>query len=228
MATAKRAFVPNQVFVGLPWKNVRPRYDKILKKLEAKFPLYFTIVGRDDGQDAVDLFELIKARIGASSAAIFDATGGNANVSLEYGYAEGIGVPRSLFLSVHRAAQAGTSTPIIADLGGKRRVQYKTADRLSVELHRYSREHAYTVRFEKALPALLKGLPAKAKKAQRSLALRLIHSLDGRAFVRRAEVVQLVQAKGYRTDDIEAMLKRLHGAGLLRCSVGRESKVRVA
>jgi hypothetical protein len=118
-----REFVPNQVFVGLPWKNVRPRYDKIIARLEKKFPLYFTIVGRDDGQGADDLFELIKSRIASSSWAIFDATGGNANVSLEYGYAEGIDVKRSIFLSTHKAAQIPAGDPIIADLGGKRRVQ---------------------------------------------------------------------------------------------------------
>jgi hypothetical protein len=85
MAKAKREFIPNQVFVGLPWKNIRPRYEKIIGRLENKFPLYFTIVGRDDGQSAEDLFEIIK-RVATSSFAVFDANG-NANVSLEYGYA---------------------------------------------------------------------------------------------------------------------------------------------
>jgi len=94
---AKREFTPNQVFVGLPWKNVRPKYDKIIATLEKKFPLYFTIVGRNDAQLAEDLFEIIKQRIATSSYAVFDATGGNANVSLEYGYAEGIEVPRAIF-----------------------------------------------------------------------------------------------------------------------------------
>lgn len=124
MATEKRAFIPNQVFVGLPWKTVRPKYLRVISKLEKSYPVFFTIVGRDDGQDARDLFEIIKERISNSSYAIFDATGGNANVSLEYGYAEGIGVPKSIFLSDHRSSQKVSATaPIISDLHGQRRIQ---------------------------------------------------------------------------------------------------------
>jgi hypothetical protein len=97
MALIKRKFIPNQVFVGLPWRIVRPKYERIISALEKKYPLHFTIVGRDDNQDAEALFEVIKGRIMSSSYALFDATGGNANVSLEYGYAEGIEVPRAIF-----------------------------------------------------------------------------------------------------------------------------------
>src|ERR1700680_4964994 len=127
-----RVFTANQVFVGLPWKNVRARYDRIIHKLAQKYPLNFSIVGRNDGQDSQELFEIIKHRIAASSYAIFDATGGNANVSLEYGYAEGIEVPRVFFLSSHKAAnKLAAGAPIISDLGGKRRLQYKTEGTLS-------------------------------------------------------------------------------------------------
>ena len=117
MASTKREFIPNQVFIGLPWKNVRPKYDHIIPMLEKKYPLHFTIVGRNDGQDARDLFEIIKQRITSSSYAVFDATSGNANVSLEYGFAEGIEVPRAIFVSAHKAAQKQTpGSPIISDL----------------------------------------------------------------------------------------------------------------
>lgn len=104
MASTNREFIPNQVFVGIPWKNVRPRYEAIIAKIKNKYPLHFTIVGRDDGLDAQNLFEIIKERISSSSYAIFDATGGNANVSLEYGYAEGLEVPRAIFLSAHKGS----------------------------------------------------------------------------------------------------------------------------
>jgi len=114
MAAAKRNFVPNQVFVGLPWKTVRPKYERVIDKLAKTYPICFTIVGRNDGQDALDLFEIIKDRISTSSYAVFDATGGNANVSLEYGYAEGIGVPKCIFLSSHKTSQRdSSSSPII-------------------------------------------------------------------------------------------------------------------
>lgn len=55
-----RQFIPNQVFVGLPWKTVRPKYERVIDRLSKKYPLHFTIVGRDDGQDAKALFEVIK------------------------------------------------------------------------------------------------------------------------------------------------------------------------
>src|SRR5690348_5774276 len=104
MAGSDKDFIPNQVFVGLTWKNVRPRYEKVFECLKLKFPIYFAIVGRDDGQSADDLFTVIKNRIDSSSFAIFDATRGNPNVSLEYGYAEGKGIERAIYLSTHKGA----------------------------------------------------------------------------------------------------------------------------
>src|SRR6266849_1584088 len=199
MAGTHRDFTTNQVFVGLPWKNVRPKYERIIHTLEKKYPLYFTIVWRDDNHDAKALFEVIKGRIGSSSYAVFDATGGNANVSLEYGYAEGIEVPRAIFLSAHKAAQKASSSgaPIISDLTGMRRVQYKTEATLALELNRLCREHDYTKRFEKALRKILKNKSKGGKKRGRALALKLVRALGGKAQMRRAELVQHLQAQDY-------------------------------
>jgi hypothetical protein len=229
VATTKREPIPNQVFVGLPWKNVRPRYEKVIDKLSKKFPLYFTIVGRDDGQDALSLFEVIKARIESSSYAVFDATGGNANVSLEYGYAEGIEVPRAIFLSAHKAAQTGSaSEPIISDLTGMRRVQYKTQASLSREMARLAAEHDYSKRFENALRAISKGWSKGEKKSGRALALKLVKALDGKPKMRRPDLVQHLQAQGYSERNTEYMLKRLHSEGVMKCTVGKYSEAYVA
>ena len=229
MLTSKRSFTPNQVFVGLPWKTVRPKYERIIDKLAKKYPLHFSIVGRDDGQGAKALFEVIKERIATSSYAVFDATGGNANVSLEYGYAEGMEVPRAIFLSDHKAAQRATAgSPIISDLTGMRRVQYKTEAALLRELERLSREHDYSKRFEKALTAALKNASKGAKKSGRALALKLVRALAGKAKIRRAELVQHLQAQGYDESQVDSMLKKLHGAGVLKCTVGKYSDVYVA
>jgi len=229
MAGANREFTPNQVFVGLPWKNVRSKYERIIQKLEKKYPLYFTIVGRDDGQDAKALFEVIKGRIGSSSYAVFDATGGNANVSLEYGYAEGIEVPRAIFLSAHKSAQkASAGDPIISDLTGMRRVQYKTEATLASELHKLCREHDYTKRFERALRTILKKKSKGAKKSGRALALKLVKALGGKGKIRRAELVQRLQADDYSEDEIDTMLQGLHSAGVLKCTVGKYSDAYVA
>jgi hypothetical protein len=229
VAITKREFVPNQVFVGLPWRIVRPKYERIIPTLEKKYPLHFTIVGRDDSQDAKALFEVIKGRITSSSYALFDATGGNANVSLEYGYAEGIEVPRAIFLSAHKAAQKITAgDPIISDLTGMRRVQYKNQTKLEAELRKLCRDHDYTKRFEKALGKILKNKSKGPKKRGRALALKLVKALGGKVQMRRADLVQHLQAQDYSEREIDAMLKGLHSTGLLKCDPGRYSDVHIA
>ena len=45
--SAQYAAIPNQVFLGLPWKTVRPKYERITQKLRKKYPLSFVIVGRE-------------------------------------------------------------------------------------------------------------------------------------------------------------------------------------
>jgi len=230
MATkeAKRDFISNQVFVGLPWKNVRAKYERLIRRMEMKYPLYFTIVGRNDGQTAEDLFEIIKTRIALSSVALFDATGGNANVSLEYGYAEGLGIDRVIYVSTHKAASHTPGNPIISDLGGKRRVQYKTEKMLSAHLHAFAREHSYTQRFETFFKRAFRRLKKGDKKSQRTLAIKVIHALDGVDARRRDDLVQRVQSLGYERDEIEDMIKKLHDAGLVLSEVGRYSRVHVA
>jgi hypothetical protein len=229
MAQKKSGIVLNQIFVGLPWKNVRQKYDRIILKLEMKYPLHFTIVGRNDGQDAQSLFEIIKQRIATSSYAIFDATGGNANVSLEYGYAEGLGVPRSIFLSAHKAAQRPSSlAPIISDLHGQRRVQYKTEKTLSAELHKLCREHAYTKRFEKALTKALSDTNGGAKKSGRTLAIKIIRVLDGNAKVSKTDLIQKLNSQGYEVAEVQSMLKKLKSAAVIKCAARNASLVHVA
>lgn len=224
----KRPFVTNQVFVGLPWKTVRPRYERVIDRLVAKFPIHFTIVGRNDGQDAEDLFEVIKTRISSSSFAIFDATGGNANVSLEYGYAEALNIPRAIYMSTHKATKTSAGGPIISDLGGKRRTQYKTETALSIHLHAFCRDHDYTKRFEKFLTTTSRSLSKGAKKSRRSLALKIIHAFDGEGGLRRDDLVQRLQAKGYERLDIENTIKILHTNGLINVTAGRYASARVA
>jgi hypothetical protein len=218
---AKRAFVPNQVFVGLPWQTVRPRYERVIDRLAAKYPIYFTIVGRNDGQDAEDLFELIKSRISSSSYAIFDATGGNANVSLEYGYAEALNIPRAIYMSSHKAAKVTSGSPIISDLGGKRRNQYKNEQALSIHLHAFCRDHDYTKRLENFLTKNSRNLSKGGKKSRRTLALKIIHTLDGEDDLRRDDLVQRIQAKGYERLETENLIKMLHTSGLINISTGR-------
>jgi hypothetical protein len=150
--SAQYAAIPSQVFLGLPWKTVRPKYERITQKLRKKYPLSFVIVGREAQQDAEDLLEVIKKRILTSSYAIFDATGGNANVSLEFGFADANDVPRILYLSTHKASKAATNeSPIIADLAGKKQNRYSQEAGLEKLLRQFCQGHAYSKRFEQFL-----------------------------------------------------------------------------
>jgi hypothetical protein len=228
MASKTRPFIPNQVFVGLPWKNVRARYQRVLTRLELRFPLHFTIVGKDDGQSAEDLFEIIKTRISESSVGIFDATGGNPNVSLEYGYAEGLEIDRVIYVSTHKAATSSAGSPIISDLGGKRRVQYKTEKSLKSHLETFARGHDYTLRYETFVKKAFARLTKGGKKSSRTLALKVVHALDGVENRRHEDLVQRIQTAGYGQDEVRDMIRKLHAAGLINAEVGRYSRVRVA
>ena len=223
--------IANQVFLAIPWKGVRPKYEKCIDSLRSRSPLSFVIVGRADDQDADDLLQVIKDRIGSSSYAVFDASGGNANVSLEYGYAEALDIPRALYVSTHgRATSSKSDPPIIADLAGKRRNQYKQEAGLRRLLDEFSRRHAYTIRFERFLIDTGRRRSKGAKKRNRALALKIIHALDGQRDVRRADVVQqlLADQSRYTEDEVNGMIWKLHNASLIRSQQGPYSRVQIA
>jgi len=91
--------IANQVFLGMPWKLVRPKYERAADRLKKSFPTSFIIVGRDESQDAEDLLEVIKRKLVTSFCALFDATGGNARL-IRARIAEGRGAPHAVFLFV--------------------------------------------------------------------------------------------------------------------------------
>jgi hypothetical protein len=223
--------IANQIFLAIPWKGARPKYETCVDRLKSRSPLSFVIVGRADNQDAHDLLEVIKGRINGSSYAIFDASGGNANVSLEYGYAEALDIPRVLYLSTHgRRANTGGDPPIIADLAGKRRNQYKQEAGLRRLLDEFSKTHAYTIRFERFLVDTGKRRSKGDKKRNRALVLKIIHSLDGQSDIRRADIVQklLADQSRYSEEEINGMISKLHAAALIRSQQGPHSRVQIA
>jgi len=222
--------IANQVFIGCPWKIVRGKYERAIGSLSKKSPVSFTIVGRDDGQDAEDLLKIIKDKLLSSSYAIFDATGGNPNVSLEFGIAETNDIPKALYLSSHAAAsRASPDSAIIADLAGKRRQQYTQESGLHSLLGAFCRDHAYSKRFERFLQKRFRRASKGTKKRARALALKVLHGLDGQASVRRADLVQrlLANYSNYKQREIDEMLSQLNQSGLIRIEPGRYSSVSV-
>ena len=215
--------IANQVFLAIPWKGSRPKYETCIDRLRSRSPLSFVIVGRADNQDADDLLQVIRERIDGSSYAIFDASGGNANVSLEYGYAEALDIPRVLYVSTHgRRTTVRTDPPIIADLAGKRRNQYKQEAGLKRLLDDFSERHAYTVRFERFLADTGKRRNKGAKKRNRALALKIIHALDGQSDTRRADIVQqlLADQSRYTEEEINGISRNFITRALLEASRG--------
>lgn len=227
---ASRVTIPNQVFIGLPWKNVRRRFENVIDRLQIRSPLSFVIVGRDDSQDAEDLLEVIKQKLENSSYAIFDATAGNANVSLEYGYAEAKNIPRVLYMSTHKAAHKSRDPSIISDLAGKRRNHYSNEEKLFSLMQEFSGRHPFTLRFEKVLVREFARQTKGAKKRSRALALKVIHGLDGQSDVRRDDLVQRLSADivSYSQTEIEEMVRRLHRTRLINVERGRYSRVTIA
>jgi hypothetical protein len=162
---------------------------------------------------------------------IFDASGGNANVSLEYGYAEALDIPRVLYLSTRgRRTTTAADPPIIADLAGKRRNQCKQEAGLKRLLDDFSKQHSYTIRFERFLADTGKRRSKGAKERNRALALKIIHALDGQSDTRRADIVQqlLADPSRYSEEEINGMIWRLHTAGLIRSQQGPHSRLQIA
>jgi hypothetical protein len=212
---ARREIVPNQVFIGCPHKIIRKKYEQVIDTLNKQFPLSFVLVGRDERQDAEDLLEIIKEKLTSSSYAIFDATNGNANVSLEYGLAEASEIPRALYFGIHKSSKSqNTDSSIIADLAGKWRNQYKQIGSLRKMVAQNARNHPYTKRFEKFVNTKFKDL-GKKKRRLRSLALKIIHSMDNVDNVRREDVVQNLLAEGYKSQEINRSIRLLHKESLL-------------
>lgn len=229
-STPGYAAVPNQVFLGVPWKTVRPKYERIIEKLRKTFPISFVIVGRDQNQDAEDLFEVIKKHLLTSSYAIFDATGGNANVSLEFGFADANDIPRALYLSTHAASKrASKESPIIADLAGKKQNRYAQEAALEKLLRQFCKNHAYTKRFEQFLNTSSRRRSKGDKKRLRSLCVKIVHRLDGDGKARRADVVQDLQAdqSQYTREEIDDMILRMHQNELIESIQGPYSTVTV-
>jgi hypothetical protein len=221
--------IPNQVFLGVPWKNIRKTYEAVIDQLRKSYPISFVIVGRADSQDAEDLLNVIKDSIQSSSFAIFDATDGNANVSLEYGYAEALEIKRALYLSSRKKTTGRPDSPIISDLAGKKRIQYKSVKTLRPLLEKFCKDHPYTKRFEHYMKNRYLRSTRGKKKRFRSLALKIVHAIDRQQEVRRDDVINDLQAdvSAYSRNEIDEMIRNLNNVGLIQSFQGRYSKIKI-
>lgn len=200
---------------------------EIVDKLKTRFPTSFIIIGKDrTAQEAVELLDLIKEKLSSSSFAIFDATGGNANVSLEYGFAEGASIPSAIYLSEHESSKKkGGVGIIISDLAGKKRNTYKNKASLHRLLGTLAENHPYSKEFDKGLKTGLKNKKKKGeKKKLRTLCLKIVHFLNEKDEVRRSDLVQSLM-ESYKEKEINEMISILHKNDLIVSSAGRFSTI---
>src|SRR6267378_4616862 len=134
-----------QVFIGCPFLTaIRENYDQLKSDLEKESPLHVVLADTTAISSTDYLLEHITSLIRESAACIFDATGGNANVSLEVGIAHAL--PADFLLAMYtrkpRTQQKaekvleseGERRPIISDLQGRNRIEYKTYPSLKAQV----------------------------------------------------------------------------------------------
>lgn len=217
-----RKVIPNQVFVGCPWNGVLPKYEDAIARLKLRYPIYFKIVGRDGRLQAVALLNEIRKSIDSSSWAIFDVTNGNPNVSLECGYADARGVPQVINACTHKASLIDRERPIIEDIKGYKRNDYKRTDEIHDLLEAFSVDHEYTRRFDEFYR---KNFRRAEKKEKRRMGLRLLNLFDSRPHVFQRDIVGGLHAHEYSVGEIDDLIRRMRKAGLLRQSGKRGFKL---
>lgn len=189
----------HQVFIGCPFrKAIRKNYDRLKSELEGETPLHVVLADTAAVSSTDYLLEHITSLIRDSAACIFDASDGNPNVSLEVGIAHAMPADFILCLYTRRPrsraqreaeqtlTREGEVKPIIADLQGRIRVEYKTYPALKQHIvGRYLSKLPYYKRWTDfhrrhssfVRPAL--QLFAEIRTSGRSLRPRVTASLDG-------------------------------------------------
>ncbi len=224
----KRQIVANRVFLAYQWHIYRPIFEQVCESLHRTFPVYFYAVGRPSGQPAEALMEKIKSIILSSTAAIFDASRGNPNVSLEYGLAHFVpDLPTYLLIDQHTMPnQVNVGTPIISDLAGstQNRWTFGESETLIAHLKAIADNHPYTKRFRRYCKN--RGLT----RGQFRTPLRVIRLFDERESILRREVMDQLSAewRSRPQNEIERLLTDMHKAGLITISPGREWASRIS
>jgi len=189
--------------------------------------VHFYALGRPRGIRAEDLYQRIKRVISSSTHAVFDASKGNPNVSLEYGLADA--TPNlDLFLLIDEhtiPTRSSSGTPIIADLAGLTQNRWQIDDRetLSTHLVAIAKGHPYTIRFRNF--SRRHGYRGGSIKAF----LKIIRKFDEREELLRRELLDELSTEPGAPDrrTLEGRLRALHQAGLVTVTRGNLASSRV-
>jgi hypothetical protein len=214
-----------QIFVGCPFlRAIRKNYDKLKSDLEKETPFHIVLADTTAIRSTDYLLEHITGLIRDSAACIFDATGGNPNVSLEVGIAHAMPAnfllalytrkPRTQRDAQHALEEAGEVKPIISDLQGRNRIEYKTYKSLKDGvLSRYLEPLPYMRRwneFRKRNASLVKQ------------ALQIFSEIRASGRTVRPRVIAMLDGTGI---DADTLLKALSVAKLLTVRRGRTGGV---
>lgn len=210
-----------QIFVGCPFlRTIRKNYDKLKLDLEKETPLHIILADTTAISSTDYLLEHITSLIRESAACVFDATGGNPNVSLEVGIAHAM--PADFLLAMYtrkprtqkEAEQAleseGETKPIISDLQGRNRIEYKTYHALKDNL---------VSRFLQNLPYMRRWAEYKKRNSGHvKYAVEIFQEIRASGRTLRPRVIALLDGTGIHPD---TLLKTLSDAKLLVVKRGR-------
>jgi hypothetical protein len=214
-----------QVFVGCPFaKALRKNYDRLKRELEDETPLHVVLADTAAISSTDYLLEHITTLIRDSAGCIFDATGGNPNVSLEVGIAHALPAEFILAISTRRPRQSPNLQPtllrnpdvrpIISDLQGRNRIEYKTYGSLKDQLLR---------RFSPKLPYMARWHEFKTRNASLiSFALKVFKQLRLSGRTLRPRVVTILDGTGI---DPDTLLGALAESKLLVVRRGRQGGI---
>jgi hypothetical protein len=192
---------PYQIFIGCPFaKEIRSSYDRLKREIEAETPLSLVLADTVGISSSNYLLDSITTLIRESVSCLFDASGGNANVSLEVGIAHTMPVNFVLTMRTRKpsakaqsreAGQPGARDvrSIISDLQGKNRIEYKEYGGLRKQLdQRYfaqlpimKRWHAFSKQNKGMVPYAL-TLFEDLRSTGRSQTSRLAAQVEGSGF----------------------------------------------
>jgi hypothetical protein len=215
----------HQVFVGCPFlRAIRKNYDKLKRDIEKETPLHVVLADTAAISSTDYLLEHITNLIRESAGCIFDVTGGNPNVSLEVGVAHAMPAeflltlytrkPRSQRNTEQALEREGEVRPIISDLQGRNRIEYKT----------------YTVLKEQVLSRYIDRIPymrrwAEFRRRNRTLvkpALTIFSEIRTSGRTIRPRVIAMLDGTGIDTD---TLMKALSQGKLLTVKRGRNGGI---
>ncbi len=194
------------------------------KELEEETPLHLILADTVALTSTDYLLEHITTLIRESAACLFDASGGNPNVSLEVGIAHALPAeflitlytrkPRQQKIAEEALAKEGEVKPIISDLQGRNRVEYKTYSSLKDQLVK---------RYLNKLPYMKRWTDFKSRNATLSPhALRVFQELRASGRTVRPRVIAMLDGTGIVADDL---LRQLSDAKLLVVKSGRKGGI---